>query len=386
MRTYFRIVFALSIAVLPFFLRGQYLEEQFERIEMRFDTLRLNYTDLQINREFSFFLPIRQTKEEVELRFYPKKGDTIVPYAVLEGKHYAQADSLLMIANTFYRVRLSLKDISPGQGFSILMAFKEGNDQTNHEINVHPYLEPKIALAEKETEVFRGEEKTIDIITPHAEYFHIDEEWVEEENYDYRIRRESGKLSLSLRGKTVGNFSLEIPTQVQFSLPVDGKISNAAPTISTKITIKPSRLRFLNIDRENIFFDSESRSAGEIQLDYDPRFKMKTSYRIEDVNESSGRLVAEIIPKSTLGNDKILCEVYSYSHHRTSDGYLYIKEGTRTMAMTNFNVVNRPQIQEISLMREGGDWTENLAVYPGETVASVISISPLANKPAILPA
>jgi hypothetical protein len=359
------VVFTLT---LPLILQGQVIEKKFERIELRFDSLRLNYTDLKINDEHSFFLPIRQEKEEVELRFYPHRESNLVPFAVLEGRHYEQTDSLLMIGNAFYRVRLNLKNMAPGQGFSVLMAFEEGTERSNYEINIHPYLEPKIALADEETEVFRGEEKSIEIISPHAEYFILNDEWVEGENYDYWLRRESGKLSLSLRGKTIGNFSLEIPTKVQFSLPVDGKISNTAPTISTKITIKPSRLRFLNIDRENIFFDSESRSAGEVQIDYDPRFKMKTAYRIEDVNESSGRLVAEIIPKSTLGNDKILCEVYSYSHHRNSDGYLYIKDGNRTLAMTNFNVVNRPQIQEISLMREGGDWTENLAVYPGETV------------------
>ncbi|MCC5916183.1 MAG: hypothetical protein JJU02_02530 [Cryomorphaceae bacterium] len=347
---------------------GQGIDAYFDRIELRYDTIKLNYTDFYIGDEPSFFLPIRQDIEEIELRFYLNLQDTLLPESVVKGKHYQQIDSLLKIGTTFYRVKLELSELKPGQMISPVIRFTTGKKHQNFEMNIYPYEIPQIALAESETEVFRGEEKSIEIVAVNPEFYEVNEDWVSEEALDYWLRRESGKLVLNIRGKTTGTKKLQIPTKLKYSYPRDSSITKKGPVLEIEIVIKPSRLRFLNADRENIFFDSESRSAGEIQLDYHPGLKLKNAYRIEDVNEGSGRLIAEIIPKSALGNDKILCEVYSYSHHRTNEGYLYVKDGGRTLAMTNFNVVNRPLIQDVSLMREGGDWTDRLTIYPGETV------------------
>jgi len=349
-------------------VQGQNINELFQRIELRFDTLMLDFKQHNIQGNNHFFLPIRQSSEEIELRWYLNTERPVVPLGILSGKHYEQNDSLLQIGNDYYRVRLKLKDLEAGQAFSILFSAKVKDERRNFELNIYPYLIPKIALAEDEVELFRGEEKSIEVITPNPEIFVVDDDWKETENYDYWLRRQGSNLQLSIRGKSVGSFEMEIPTRVHFFHPLNGQVSKSTQALKSNLNIKPSRLRYLNADRENIFYDSESRSAGEIQLDYDSRLRIKQQYRIEDANESAGRLVAEIVPKSSLGNDKILCEVFSYSHHRITDGYLYVKDGTRTIAMTNFNVVNRPQIQSIEMMREGGDWTENLNVFPGETV------------------
>ena len=38
------------------------------------------------------------------------------------------------------------------------------------------------------------------------------------------------------------------------------------------------------------------------------------------------------------------------------------------MFITNLNIIPKPQIKSIQLLREGADWTANLSVHPGETV------------------
>ncbi len=349
-------------------LFAQLPKNAFAQVQLRFDTLKLNYTDYRIADEFAFIMPTRLETEEVELRFYPDSVSSFKPLEIIAGKHYEVVDSLLMIGEQFYRVRLQLKDIKVGQSFSILIAFEEKGRRANYELLVYPYNLPKAALAQDAIELFNGEERSVEVVTPHPEYFTVNNDWVEGEHVDYWLQRDGGGLQLLLKAKRTGDHQLELPTELRYLWPVNGKLTTDGPTLKTMVNVKPTRLRFLNVDREHVFFDTDSRSAGELQIDYDSRLKMKSSYRVEDVSEGGGRLVAEIVPKSALGNDKILCEVFSYSHHRMTDGYLYIKDGTRTLAMTNFNVVNRPQIQEISLMREGGDWTDNLTVYPGETV------------------
>ncbi len=349
-------------------IQAQKLDSLFKNIELRFDTLALNYNEYRIRNQPHFFFPMQNGDQEVEIRWYQRKDQRATPVGIIDGKHYEQTDSLLMIGDSHYRVRLKLKDVQVGQAFSILVAVEIDKKRQNFELFFYPYSEPKIGLAETEIELFRGEEKSIDVISPQSDFIQVNEEWIETDDYDYWLRKTGGNLQLMVRGKTTGSVKLKVPVSLTYFHPRDGKITKSTHGLHAELNIKPSRLRFLNVDRENVFFDSESRTAGEIQIDYHPRFQMKQMYRVEDANEGAGRLIAEIIPKSTLGNDKILCEVYSYSHHRISDGYLYIKDGNRTFAMTNFNVVNRPQIQSIELMREGGDWTENLNVFPGETV------------------
>ncbi len=368
------ILFAMRCFITGLFLLltslicAQLPEGAFTRVEMRYDTLQLNYTDYQISNEYTFVLPIRQSSEEVELRFYIDTARLFVPLEVLAGKHYDVTDSLLVIGDSFYRVRLRLNDLVPGQAFSLLFAFDVEGQRRNYELHVTPFIHPKIAMAEEVIELFNGEEKTVEVVTPFPEYFNVNEDWIEGENVNYWLQRDGGGLQLLLQGKRTGKQTFNVSTQLKFLRPTNGVLGNKGPDLKVSVNVKPTRLRFLNIDQEHVFFDSESRTAGEIQLDYDSRFQMKQTYRVEDVSDGGGRLIAEIVPKSTLGNDKILCDVYSYSYHRISDGYLYIKEGGRTLAMTNFNVVNRPMIQEVAMMREGGDWTENLSVYPGETV------------------
>lgn len=359
------------VAVFLFFtstLFAQLPNNAFKQVQLRFDTLKLNYTDYSIADEFAFIMPARMETEEVELRFYSDSLRKMKPIEIIGGKHYEVTDSLLMIGDQFYRVRLLLKDISVGQSFSVLMAFEEKGKRANYELLIYPYNIPKIALAQESVELFNGEERTVEIVTPYPEYFSVNQDWVEGEHVDYWLQRDGGSLQLLLKAKRTGDHQLELPTELRFLRPVNGKLTTDGPMLKTTVNVKPTRLRFLNVDREHVFYDTESRSGGELQIDYDPRLRLKSTYRVEDVSDGGGRLVAEIVPKSALGNDKILCEVFSYGHHRMSDGYLYIKDGSRTLAMTNFNVVNRPQIQEISLMREGGDWTDNLTVYPGETV------------------
>ncbi|HAP62509.1 MAG TPA: hypothetical protein DCR93_24435, partial [Cytophagales bacterium] len=80
-------------------------------------------------------------------------------------------------------------------------------------------------------------------------------------------------------------------------------------------------------------------------------------------------LVAEIFTRSYVDNQqKILAVLRTYALHREEEGYLYLKNGDRTRFFTNFNILSKPTLSKVSVLRAGKDWTTSLAVYPGETL------------------
>jgi hypothetical protein len=125
----------------------------------------------------------------------------------------------------------------------------------------------------------------------------------------------------------------------------------------------------LNIDRNEISFDEKTRDEGiEIQINSSRLLEMNKTYRIEDQEEAGGPLIAEIFTKSRLANNKVLCILRPYNYHRKSEGYLYIKDGDNAMFITNFSISHATAIENISILREGGEWRSSNTIFPGEII------------------
>jgi hypothetical protein len=106
-----------------------------------------------------------------------------------------------------------------------------------------------------------------------------------------------------------------------------------------------------------------------MQLDFNARMQLNVIYRIEDKAEAGGKLIAEMMPIYHISTtDKTVVKIRFYSLHKTGEGYLYIKDDKGPKFITNFNVYTKPNVTEISLLRDGEDWTKSLFVYPGETI------------------
>ncbi|MEN8251233.1 MAG: hypothetical protein ABFS32_20030, partial [Bacteroidota bacterium] len=53
---------------------------------------------------------------------------------------------------------------------------------------------------------------------------------------------------------------------------------------------------------------------------------------------------------------------------RTENGFLYMKLDDNTKFFTNFNIVKKPEITKLSILRTAKDWTSSSIVHPGETI------------------
>lgn len=341
----------------------------FERAVLTVDTQRYEYGNRKFQGNNYVFFEFVNREEDIEIRLFPVDS---VPFGHIELRYsedFKVIDDPVWLDDSHYRVKLRFKDLFASRSISLIWHIKEGEGDRgkNVEMRLFPYAKPVIGDYSRNVELFRGEERSVTIETKHGENFEVTEEWVEKDLFDYKIIREEGQLQLLFRASQRGEmkFTLPLKTVMPF-VSEDDELSNDGPEVEIDVTVKPGRLFFLNPDRETVFMEKMGRGKEEMQFDHHSGLKIGTTYRVEDRQESAGRLMAEITPKSVLGNNKVLCEVITYAFHRKTDSYLFLKRNGKTEYMTNFNIVNKPEVDEVELLRRGGDWTDNLTAYPGE--------------------
>jgi hypothetical protein len=150
---------------------------------------------------------------------------------------------------------------------------------------------------------------------------------------------------------------------------LDNKLYYKTIPFSQDFTVKTIRLQFLNVEADNITMDDKTRIKGiETQIDMSSRLQMNKTYRIENQEQPGGTLIGEIFTKSTLASGKALCIIRPYNFHRNNEGYLYIKDGDRTLFITNFNVTPKTTINDIKILHEGAKWKSTNKVHPGELI------------------
>lgn len=341
----------------------------FEKAVLTVDTERYEYGNRTFRGEKYAFFEFDSREEDVEIRLYPVDS---IPFGHIELRYsddFRIIDEPVWLENSHYRLKLKFKDLLTSRSISLIWHIKENeqDEGRNVEMRLFPYTKPGVGDYSRSVELFRGEERSIKIETDHSENFEVFDEWVEAELFDYKLVREEGDLKILFRASKRGDvkFNLPLKTVMPF-VDENDKLSNKGPKVEIDVTVKPGRLFFLNPDRQTVFMEKMGRGKEEMQFDHHSGLKIGTTYRVEDRQESAGRLMAEITPKSVLGNNKVLCEVITYAFHRKTDSYLYLKLNGKTEYMTNFNIVNKPEIEEVELLRRGADWTDNLTAYPGE--------------------
>jgi hypothetical protein len=196
-------------------------------------------------------------------------------------------------------------------------------------------------------------------------------DWTTGEPIDYRIEKEGDQFRLHVMPNELGYHQIRLVFQTEkpyIERQSNRLISQTAP-IEYTFNVKSSQLKFLNPDKKDITLDDMSRRKGtEILLDNTRSLDLNKTYRIEDQENPGGVLIAELFTRSYLSNNKVLCYIRTYNYHRTEEGYLYIKNGDEALFITNLNITPAVSINKISLMRAGGDWINDLSIFPGETV------------------
>jgi len=219
-------------------------------------------------------------------------------------------------------------------------------------------------------ELFIGEEKTFDIITNNASNLVFSGKWTTGQKIDYRLESNNNRILLHVMPNEAGIQTLTLPISAD-KPDIDaltGQPVTKLPLVEYSFHVKTGRLKYLNIDRKDITMDEKSRSQGiEIQLDNTRTLEINKTYRVENQENPGGVLIAEIFTRSYLSDNRVLCYLRAYNYHRSAEGYLYIKSGDETQFISNFNITPATSVSQISVMRDGNDWTSDLSVFPGET-------------------
>ncbi len=341
-------------------------------------SLRIENTDyyfkrdgLRYNNERHLFFRVSGSNPIAELRVYPSvAGTAIEGLRLLPSSGFEVLDSLVFINNEHYRARIRFLDLVETSFPSLIFSYQPGDGPAiNEEVPLFPYFITTLWPEEAAIELFQGEEKTVDIPGSNVFNLYPEDQWQQRGDFEYRLQLSGQNVRVSVKAHRVGEHDLEIPLQsIRPFVGREGSLTFYPDPLTLSFNVKPSRLQFINADRDYFYYDVDRRRREEVRLDHHPDFQLNRTYRIENRQEAGGNLIAEIYIKSFTSDNRVLADLVTYDMHRTSSGYLYIKDGTRTLFMTNFNILSRPEISQIEILREGQDWTSSRHVYPGETI------------------
>ncbi len=340
--------------------------------------LRIDTNEFSLEKDLILFqgkshLGFRFSNPEPVCEIFIKaaNGQSLDELKLLPSGDYIILDSLLEIDSETVRFKVRFNDLinSNYLKFSFIHVDRMRGDSGLLELNLLPYTDTYLKLYPPDDELYIGEEKVFELLSNNIENIQFENDWIAEDNANYRISKTFNQIRLHVVPKTLGRQTVSIPVRVK--KPVLGSNKNVIfdlPAIEQTFFVRQSRLQFLNVYQNEVTLDDSTRSEGtEIQMDNSRLLQMQKTYRLESQEEPGGSLVAELFTKSSLTNNRIMCILRVYNYHRKSDGYLYIKDGDAAKFITNFEITPKTTVERVSILRNGL-WSTNTTVYPGEII------------------
>lgn len=373
LRVTYRQIFLLLILFLSWPGNAQDISRIFSDVVLRIDTSEFSLAGDQVIYLGKSHLAFQFTDPDpvCELSLQAAPGHSLEDIELLPSGDFELIDSLLKINGETIRFKVRFEDLVNTN--YLKFTFTSGDsllqDSGLLELNLLPYTPTYLKLYPVSDELYIGEEKVFELLTNNMENIRFERDWVEGGNLNYRISKTFNQIRIHIVAKSLGRQVVSVP--VKLKKPILGENGEPVfdlPVIEYTFLVRQSRLQFLNVDRNEVTLDDSTQSQGiEIQIDNSRLLKMQKTYRIEKQEEPGGSLVAEIFTKNSLTNNRVLCVLRVYNYHRKSDSYLYIKDGDVARFITNFEITPRTSVKKISIMRNGA-WSQNLSVYPGETI------------------
>ncbi len=355
------------------FSMAQTVDLFFESITLKIDTSVYfsNKSTYLYQFEKHIFFKFIQNQQVAELIFRPTKDAQIAAIDIVSTADYTILDSLRAFEGNYFTGKIKFLDLENGKNVGVILSIKLKNDKyVNYQMKTIAYTETLLQPDQEPIELFVDEEKTIEIPCSDPYNIRYTNDIADAKEDDISIAPSLNAIKLKIKPKSIGNrkITLKLKTNKPF-INKNNELSYELTPFIVSFTAKPNRIDYLNPVENVIFFSSDFKASTEIQFEYNKNMVLRKTYRIEDEAESGGNLIAEIFTQSQVGNsNKILCKVRTFSVHNAKDGYLYIKDGDKTRFMTNFSILEKPRVDDISMMHEGEDWTNNLHVSPGETI------------------
>ncbi|MBR9997351.1 MAG: hypothetical protein KFF73_00200 [Cyclobacteriaceae bacterium] len=363
----------LVLLFLSYFSFAQLPAEIFDKVEIWIDTKKFdsNQNLVQYNGENHLYFEFEENDPVCEVRIIPKNMAIVPDLSLIRSSDFDVLDSMINVNDQYLRFRIKFRDLSNSSflKFAFQLNSEDAMDPAIHLVPILPVTETTVEFFPEDTDLFVGEEKQYPLITDNLRNIRVDNIWTRNEAINYRLTEEDGKLTLHLSSQRLGwqTLTLAIRTRKPYINEM-GDPSFDLPLIVREFNVKSSRLRFLRIDHEELILDHQNLAGYEIQLEDNSYFTVGKTYRIEAQEEPGGALIGEIFTRSYLNNGRILCWFRPYAYHRKSEGYLYIKDDDISRFITNVDIIPNTAIESIQILREGSDWTNNLNVFPGETI------------------
>jgi len=336
-----------------------------DTFEFSFRNDRVNFQDVQ-RLGFQY----QQNNAVVELLLKPRRSANITSMSFFNSGDYTVIDSLSFLDNQI-RAKVRFTNITETDFLAFRFSVFTGISSIPSivEVPLFPYTDTYVTFYPGGDDLFIGEEKIFELVTNNASNINADGVWKTKNGISYKIASDGDRLKIHLTGVNSGIRTLD--AEVLLNKPILN--DQRAPIYKLKLErkdfiVKQSPMAFLNLDINDVVLDEEGRSGIEVQIDYDRALEMEKTYRIEAQENPGGSLIAEIFTRNRLSNGKILCWLRVFNFHRKSDGYLFIKTDDQARFLTNFNILPRTEVNRITILREGSDYTENLTIYPGETI------------------
>lgn len=325
----------------------------------------LSYKDEQY-----LFFEATSKKQTVSVHF--KVRDTVNNITIKPSSAYKIRDSVTYFADQdLFKAGIQFSGLEefsmPALVYNIQL---NDSSSINKELKLNPYFETAVINDKGLIQVFQEEEKTIELPAKNLYNIDIESKWIKKRDYDYKLVPAVNHLNVIIRPHRLGNKSLQLDLRtIDPFLTNHNQLTHNLPPVKINFNVKPNRLIYLNTDKEKIYYSKDFSYNAQLQFEYSPYLSMNKSYRIENEKNEGGRLIAELHTQSVIGdNEKILCRLRTFSLHNQKDGYLYIKDDGKARFITNFNIIEKPAIEKVSVLRNGQDWSDKLQVYPGEEI------------------
>jgi hypothetical protein len=345
----------------------------FEEIILKVDTsvytLKLN----SLNTGGLQHIAFKYTHENpvVEVNLIPTGRKSFHSLVVYPSADFNLLDSLINMNNEYYKFKVRFNNISRTNFLTFTFSIKEQEKSFPflREVRLFPVTHTNINFSSEIDELFIGEEKVFEVYTDNIKNLSITNKWNTQNGVDYKFSEVDNRLRLHIIPKTLGSKNLQfyLETLKPF-LEGNNRPQYKTNEVNFEFLVKAGRLAFLNVDKKEITFEPGNYEPIEIQLDNNRMLNLQKTYRIENQEKPGGALIAELFTRSLLANDKVLCMLRVYGYHRKIDGYLYVKDGDQPKFITNFSITPKTQVNKVSILREGADWTERLTVKPGEKI------------------
>ncbi|MCU0444630.1 MAG: hypothetical protein MUE85_06890 [Microscillaceae bacterium] len=352
------------------------LSDFWQDVEVRIDTNTYAWYNHAITIQNHKYLTFNTLDDSptLEIRF---KAWTFLDIEALELRPEADFEVLSpcqKISEGVYKTKIRFKSWLKNRFPTLL--FEVGYQQfgqfrrANFELALLAYHFTTAQIRPQTDELFIGEEQTFEILSNFSENIQTQDEWINSPALDYRVSKRQDRLFLHILPHKLGEQKIAIRLNSFLPMLVEGKkLTYQIAPIQYTFKIKPARLGFLRASLSDVILNEKNRNEGiEIELSYLFGLKMSKTYRLENTESAGGSLKAEIFTRKMLNNGKVLAWLRVYNYHRKSEGYLYIKDGDQAVFLTNFDIIEPTQIDKISLLHEGQDWTSQRTVSPNENI------------------